>query len=83
MDAVTFELIKTDPKTRARRGRLHTPHGTVETPVFMPVGTAATVKAMRPEQVEDLGAEIILSNTYHLYLRPGQVYELAQADSHG
>ena len=71
MDAVTFELIKTDPKTRARRGRLHTPHGTVETPVFMPVGTAATVKAMRPEQVEELGAEIILSNTYHLYLRPG------------
>ena len=71
MDAVTFELIKTDPKTQARRGRLHTPHGTVETPVFMPVGTAATVKAMRPEQVEELGAEIILSNTYHLYLRPG------------
>ena len=71
MDAVTFELIKTDPKTRARRGRLHTPHGTVETPVFMPVGTAATVKAMRPEQVEELGAEIILSQTDHVYLRPG------------
>ena len=69
--AVTYELIKKDPKTRARRGRLHTPHGTIETPVFMPVGTAATVKAMRPEDVKDLGAEIILSNTYHLYLRPG------------
>ena len=71
MDAVTFEILKTDPATRARRGRLHTPHGTVETPVFMPVGTAATVKAMLPEQVKELGAEIILSNTYHLYLRPG------------
>ena len=71
MDAVIFECIKKDPKTRARRGRLHTPHGTVETPVFMPVGTAATVKAMRPEEVSGLGAEIILSNTYHLYLRPG------------
>ncbi|MGN1350090.1 MAG: tRNA guanosine(34) transglycosylase Tgt [Anaerovoracaceae bacterium] len=69
--AVTYELIKKDPKTRARRGRLHTPHGTIETPVFMPVGTAATVKAMRPEDLKDLGAEIILSNTYHLYLRPG------------
>ncbi|MBE6032415.1 MAG: tRNA guanosine(34) transglycosylase Tgt [Firmicutes bacterium] len=71
MDAVTFELLKTDTKTKARRGRVSTPHGTIETPVFMPVGTAATVKAMRPEQVEELGAEIILSNTYHLYLRPG------------
>lgn len=71
MDAVTYELIKEDPRTRARRGRLHTPHGTIETPVFMPVGTAGTVKAMLPEEVKSLGAEIILSNTYHLYLRPG------------
>ena len=71
MDAVIFECIKKDKKTKARRGRLHTPHGTVETPVFMPVGTSATVKAMRPEEVSGLGAEIILSNTYHLYLRPG------------
>ncbi len=71
MDAVIFECIKKDKRTRARRGRLHTPHGTVEIPVFMPVGTAATVKAMRPEEVSGLGAEIILSNTYHLYLRPG------------
>ena len=69
--AVTYELIKEDPRTRARRGRVTTPHGTIETPVFMPVGTAATVKAMRPEEVKELGAEIILSNTYHLYLRPG------------
>lgn len=71
MDAVTYTLIKKDKKTKARRGRLHTPHGTVETPVFMPVGTAATVKAMRPEEVRETGAEIILSNTYHLFLRPG------------
>ncbi|NLD19261.1 MAG: tRNA guanosine(34) transglycosylase Tgt [Clostridiales bacterium] len=71
MPAVTYELIKTDTKTKARRGRVTTAHGVIETPVFMPVGTAATVKAMRPEQVKELGAEIILSNTYHLYLRPG------------
>ena len=74
MDAVRYELLKTDPKTKARRGRLHTPHGTIETPVFMPVGTQATVKAMKPEDVANLGSEgahIILSNTYHLYLRPG------------
>lgn len=72
MNAVTFDILKEDPRTRARRGRLHTPHGDVETPVFMPVGTAATVKAMLPEQLKEIGAQIILSNTYHLYLRPGQ-----------
>lgn len=77
MHAVTFELIKKDIKTKARRGRVHTPHGIIETPVFMPVGTAATVKAMRPEEVKDMGAHIILSNTYHLYLRPG--HELIKA----
>ena len=71
MPAITFDLLKTDSRTRARRGTLHTPHGDIDTPIFMPVGTAATVKAMRPEEVEELGAQIILSNTYHLYLRPG------------
>ena len=71
MAAVTYELIKTDPRSKARRGRVHTPHGSIETPVFMPVGTAATVKAMRPDEVKEMGAQIILSNTYHLYLRPG------------
>jgi queuine tRNA-ribosyltransferase len=71
MNAVTYELKKVCNKTKARRGQLNTPHGTIETPVFMPVGTAATVKAMRPEEVKELGAPIILSNTYHLYLRPG------------
>lgn len=71
MTAVKYELIKTDSRSSARRGRVHTPHGVIETPVFMPVGTAATVKAMRPDEVKEMGAQIILSNTYHLYLRPG------------
>src|ERR1700736_2768488 len=66
----SFEVAKTDP-SGARRGRLTTPHGTVETPFFMPVGTAASVKALTQEALEELGAEIILANTYHLYLRPG------------
>jgi queuine tRNA-ribosyltransferase len=66
----SFEVKSTDP-TGARRGRLTTPHGKVETPFFMPVGTAATVKGLTQSALEDLGAEIILSNTYHLYLRPG------------
>jgi len=66
----SFEISKTGP-TGARRGRLTTPHGTVETPFFIPVGTQASVKALTQEALEDLGAEIILANTYHLYLRPG------------
>ncbi|MBQ3871820.1 MAG: tRNA guanosine(34) transglycosylase Tgt [Clostridia bacterium] len=66
-----FEIVKEDKKTRARAGILHTPHGDIETPIFMPVGTRATVKALTPEQVEEAGAQIILANTYHLYLRPG------------
>jgi queuine tRNA-ribosyltransferase len=66
----SFELAETDP-TGARRGRLTTPHGTVETPFFMPVGTQASVKGLTQEALEELGAEIILANTYHLYLRPG------------
>jgi queuine tRNA-ribosyltransferase len=66
----SFEVAKTD-SIGARRGRLVTPHGTIETPVFMPVGTAATVKGLTQEALEQLGASIILANTYHLYLRPG------------
>lgn len=69
--AVKYELIKTCKQTGARRGRLHTPHGTIETPIFMPVGTLATVKAMSPEELKEMNAQIILSNTYHLFLRPG------------
>ena len=60
---VTYELTKKDSKTRARRGIVHTPHGDIQTPVFMPVGTQATVKAMRPEQVKEMGANIILSRS--------------------
>jgi queuine tRNA-ribosyltransferase len=66
----SFEISKADPGG-GRRGRLTTPHGTVETPFFMPVGTAATVKGLTQDALEELGAEIILANTYHLYLRPG------------
>ncbi|ESE30885.1 tRNA-guanine transglycosylase [Eubacterium brachy ATCC 33089] len=71
MSALKFILEKKDKSDKARAGKIILPHGEVETPVFMPVGTAATVKSMKPEDVERLGAEIILSNTYHLYLRPG------------
>ncbi|MCC7433402.1 MAG: tRNA guanosine(34) transglycosylase Tgt [Methanoregulaceae archaeon] len=69
--SVRFELLHVCPRTGARRGRLHTPHGTVETPAFMPVGTQATVKTVGSEDLEALGFELILSNTYHLELRPG------------
>ncbi|MFC5700476.1 tRNA guanosine(34) transglycosylase Tgt [Cohnella faecalis] len=69
--AVTYELIKTCAQTGARLGRVHTPHGIIDTPTFMPVGTQATVKGMSPEEVKELGAQIILSNTYHLFVRPG------------
>ncbi len=66
-----FELQKVDKKTGARAGILHTPHGKIVTPVYMPVGTQATVKGILPEQLKSVNAQIILSNAYHLYLRPG------------
>ena len=65
-----FEILKTDP-SGARLGRLTTPHGTIDTPAFMPVGTAGTVKGLTQQTLEDLGVHILLANTYHLYLRPG------------
>lgn len=67
-----FELLHIDKQTGARRGRLHTPHGVIETPIFMPVGTQATVKTMEPRELLEINAQIILSNTYHLHLRPGE-----------
>ncbi|MEO5353794.1 MAG: tRNA-guanine transglycosylase, partial [Magnetococcus sp. XQGC-1] len=70
INAPFFELLHTDP-SGARRGRFHTPHGTVETPIFMPVGTAATVKTLSSADLDAVGAQIILGNTYHLLLRPG------------
>lgn len=69
--AVKYELLKTCKQTGARLGKLYTPHGEIETPIFMPVGTLATVKTQSPEDLKQMKAQIILSNTYHLYLRPG------------
>ncbi|MCI6269592.1 MAG: tRNA guanosine(34) transglycosylase Tgt [Clostridiales bacterium] len=69
---VTFDLVKKDAKTHARRGVVHTPHGDIQTPIFMPVGTQATVKAMTERELKEIGAQIILSNTYHLHIRPGE-----------
>jgi queuine tRNA-ribosyltransferase len=66
-----FDLLLTDRTTAARRGRLRTRHGVIETPIFMPVGTQGTVKAMTPRHLREIGAQIILGNTYHLNLRPG------------
>src|SRR5437899_6769458 len=66
-----FELIATDSSSKARRGRLTTAHGLIETPAFMPVGTQGTVKAVTPRELHELEAQIILGNTYHLFVRPG------------
>ncbi|MDO5379289.1 MAG: tRNA guanosine(34) transglycosylase Tgt [Acidaminococcaceae bacterium] len=71
MHAVTYELIKECSRNGARLGKLHTPHGTFDTPMFMPVGTQATVKTLSPEELYAMGSQVILSNTYHLFLRPG------------
>src|SRR5437899_10240358 len=64
-----FEVLKPDP-SGARLGRLTTPHGVIDTPVFMPIGTAATVKGLAQQTLEELGGRVLLANTYHLYLRP-------------
>nr|NIT13888.1 tRNA-guanine transglycosylase [Candidatus Dadabacteria bacterium] len=66
-----FEITKKDGSTTARTGRITTSHGTVHTPAFMPVATLGTVKSITPEELEDMGFEMIISNAYHLYLRPG------------
>ena len=66
-----FELLSTDASSHARRGRLRLNHGVVETPIFMPVGTYGTVKGVTPQSLEDMGAQIILGNTFHLWMRPG------------
>ncbi|MBI1920383.1 MAG: tRNA guanosine(34) transglycosylase Tgt [Geobacter sp.] len=68
----SFKLLNNDKTTAARRGVIHTPHGVIQTPIFMPVGTHGAMKAMTPAQVSETGAQIILSNTYHLHLRPGE-----------
>lgn len=71
MSSIDFKVIKKDRYSAARLGSLTTPHGRISTPIFMPVGTQATVKAMTPEELSEIGAQIILANTYHLYIRPG------------
>ena len=68
---LTFEIQHSDPHTRARAGLITTPHGTIETPVFMPVGTRGTLKSLTPDEARNHGAQIVLGNTYHLYLQPG------------
>ena len=69
---IKYELLQSDKTTKARYGLLHTNYGTYETPMFMPVGTQATVKTLSPEEIKELGSGVILSNTYHLWLRPGE-----------
>ncbi len=71
MSPIKFTIEKKLAKSLGRAGRLETPHGVIETPAFVPVGTKATVKALTPKQLEEIGAEVVLSNTYHLYLEPG------------
>src|SRR5438874_5005961 len=66
-----FQLLKTDTSSKARLGRLTTARGVIETPVFMPVGTQASVKALDPRELQEMGTQIILGNTYHLFIRPG------------
>ncbi len=78
-----FEVVSRDAGSHARAGLLHTPHGIIETPCFMPVGTAATVKGITQDQLEQLGAQIILANTYHLYLRPGHDVVREMGGLHG
>ena len=68
----SFQLVASCPQTKARAGRWHTPHGVVQTPRFMPVGTLGTVKGLTPEQLKQAGAQMILGNTYHLHLQPGE-----------
>ncbi|MBM3263971.1 MAG: tRNA guanosine(34) transglycosylase Tgt [candidate division Zixibacteria bacterium] len=81
--ALLFDLVATDPGSNARAGRMTTPHGTVHTPVFMPVGTQGTVKTLTPADLEDADAEIILGNTYHLFLRPGHELVRRMKGLHG
>ena len=78
----SFELQKTDPETGARAGVLHTPHGDILTPVYMPVGTQATVKGLYPRDLKEAGSQIILSNTYLFFLRPGAVFIKAAGGLH-
>jgi len=79
----TFHLLKKDSDTNARLGKIGTHHGEINTPAFIPVGTQATIKALTPEDLKDLGVEVILCNTYHLYLRPGHALIKSLGGLHG
>ena len=83
MSPFSFELVAQDSRTGARAGLLHTPHGTIETPFFMPVGTHATVKTLSQQDLEGLGAQVLLANAYHLYLRPGAELVARAGGLHG
>jgi queuine tRNA-ribosyltransferase len=82
MRAVTYELLQSDPSSRARLGRVNTPHGPFDTPAFMPVGTQGTIKGVLPDQVAATGSQCILANTYHLMLRPGEKVVAELGDLH-
>ena len=72
MNQIKFKIVKKDKKTRARAGIISTPHGNIETPIFVPVGTNSSVKSVNPRDLKEMGAQIVLANTYHLHLRPGE-----------
>ena len=72
MDKINFEIVKKDKKSKARAGVINTPHGEIETPIFIPVGTNSSVKSVNPRDLKEMGAQIVLANTYHLHLRPGE-----------
>ncbi|MCU0750485.1 MAG: tRNA-guanine transglycosylase, partial [Akkermansiaceae bacterium] len=80
---MSFSLLQKDPASSARLGRLDLPHGTVQTPIFMPVGTQGSVKTLHPAELEELGSQIILGNTYHLWLRPGHELIREMGGLHG
>src|SRR5258706_7333872 len=82
MSAVTYQLLQTDPASRARLGRVQTPHGNFDTPAFMPVGTQGTIKGILPDHVAATGTQCILANTYHLMLRPGEKVVADLGDLH-
>ncbi|MDO8452814.1 MAG: tRNA guanosine(34) transglycosylase Tgt, partial [bacterium] len=71
MTTFSFETVAKDKKTRARAGIIRTPHGSIETPAFSVVGTRASVRSLSPEELKEAGSQVVLANTYHLYLRPG------------
>ncbi len=83
MPSLTYQLLKQDTTSHARLGRVTTPHGSFDTPTFMPVGTQATIKGLLPQSVADTGAQVVLSNTYHLMLRPGSELVAKMGGLHG